>query len=144
MTIRKSILMMSNTGTEWSRFCDPIQGNAFYGYTDAVTTVSVTMQNMVGGFGIQATLSLKPCPEDWFWITLNPNGNNTYPYLTYPRDPLYPTGANGGDTGTDAFTFMGNFVYLRAVMTRVYIQPPVTPQWSTWIWGQIDNVKISL
>lgn len=147
MTVRKSILMMSNTGTEWNHIGEPIPGNAYYGYTDGVSTVSVTFQNLVGGFGIQGTLAIKPQPEDWFWIKLNPYGNNSYPYLTYPRNPLYPTGSNGGDTGCEAFTFVGNFVYLRTVMTRDYIQPPSTGvalAWSTWIYGQIDSAKLSL
>jgi len=147
MAIRKSVLMMSNTGTEWNHIGKPIPGNAYYGYTDGVHTVQVILQNFVGGFGIQATLALDPQPEDWFWVKLNPDGDNNYPYLTYPRQPLYPTGANGGDTGSEAFTFIGNFVYIRTVMTRDYIQPPSalgTLSWTSWIWGQVDRAMLSL
>lgn len=145
--IRKSILMSGNTGTEWSHIGKPIPANAYLGYTDGVATVQVVVQNFVGGFGIQGTLSLNPQPEDWFWIKLNNNGDNTYPYITYPRDPLVPTGQNGGDTGSEAFTFVGNFVYLRTVMTREYILPPesgIPTAWSTWIWGQVDKTMLSL
>ena len=156
MSLRKSVLMATNTGTEWNHVGPPIQADSFYGYTDGIHTVQVIYQNFVGGLGIQGTLSLHPQPEDWFWIKLNPTGDNAYPYLTYPRHPLYPTGSNGGDTGTEAFTFMGNFVYLRFVMTRDYIQPPpglgnpafptgMNPYpWTNWIWGQCDKVMLSL
>ena len=145
MAIRKSILMMTNTGTNWNLIGEPIKGNAYYGYTNGLATVQVIYQNLVGGFGLQGTLALDPKPEDWFWIKLNPNGEINTPYIPYPIDPYAPTGQNGGDTGSMAATFIGNFVFLRAVLSRDYIQPPITnPQWQTWQWGQIDSVWLSL
>ncbi len=145
MAIRKSVLMMSNTNTQWNVIGEPVRADAYYGYTDGLHTVQVVYQNLVGGFGIQATLALDPKPEDWFWIKLNPTGSLTAPFLTFPIDPLAPSGANGGDTGSMALTFIGNFVFLRAVVTRDYIQPPVlNPQWETWQWGAVDKVLLSL
>lgn len=147
MAIRKSVMMLSNTGTNWNKIGEPIKGDAYYGYTDAIHTIQVIYQNFVGGFGIQATLALKPEPNDWFWIKINPQGDTNSPYMTFPIDPLAPTGANGGDTGSIATTFIGNFVFLRAVLTRDYIQPAPSPaqlQWNTWQWGQIDSVLLSL
>ena len=139
--------MLSNTGTAWNKIGEPIRGNAYYGYDDGICTVQVIYANLVGGFGIQATLALKPEPEDWFWIKINPMGDFNSPFMTYPIEPLAPTGANGGDTGSMAFTFVGNFVYLRAVLTREYLQPTMMPsqaQWQTWVWGSIDKVLLSL
>jgi len=145
MAIRKSILMMTNTGTNWNLVGEPIRADAYYGYTDGVHTVQTIYQNFVGGFGIQATLSLAPAEEDWFWIKLNPNGDVNSPFIPFPVDPLSPTGSNGGDTGSMAITFLGNFVYLRAVLTRDYLQPtPINPIWSSWQWGQLDKVLVSL
>lgn len=147
MTIRKSVLMMTNTGTKWNVIGEPIRADAYYGYTDGIHTVQVIYQNFVGGFGIQGTLALDPKPEDWFWIKLDPTGSISTPFVEYPIDPYAPTGQNGGDTGSMAFTFIGNFVFLRAVLNRDYIQPPMTPsqaQWQTWQWGQVDKVLLSL
>jgi len=145
MAIRKSVLMMTNTNTNWNVIGEPIRADAYYGYTDGLHTVQVIYQNFVGGFGIQATLALKPEPEDWFWIKLNPTGDVNSPFIVFPLNILDPTGANGGDTGSMAMTFVGNFVYLRAVVSRDYIQPPpVNPAWDTWQWGQIDKVLLSL
>lgn len=145
MAIRKSVLVMTNTGTEWNVISDPIKGNAYYGYSDGIHTVQIIYQNLVGGVGIQGTLSVDPAPEDWFWIKINPAGDINTPYIQFPIDPFAPTGANGGDTGSVAMTFIGNFVYLRAVLLRDYIQPaPVNPQWNTWTWGQIDKMLLSL
>ena len=99
----------------------------------------------MGGFGLQGTLALDPQPEDWFYIKLNPWGDINTPFITYPIDPFAPTGANGGDTGSMATTFIGNFVYLRAVLTRDYIQPvSVNTAWQNWQWGSIDSVLLSL
>jgi hypothetical protein len=153
MSLRKSVRMMTNTGTNWNVVGEPVRGDAWYGYTDSIHTVQVVYQNLVGGFGLQGTLALDPKPEDWFWIKLNPIGDNQFNYLPYPRNPIAPTGDNGGDTGSEAFTFMGNFVFLRAVLDRSYVvasiggvMPPGTQptQWSTWQWGQIDKVMLSL
>ena len=146
MTVRKSILMMSNTGTQWNCVSDPVRGAAYYGYGKGIHTVQFIYQNFVGGFGLQATLSLDPRPEDWFWIKLNPFGNINTPYITFPYDQYAPTGQNGGDTGSQAVTFIGNFVYIRAVLTRDYM-PPLTSEkaiWNTWQYGQIDKVLLSM
>lgn len=145
MSLRKSILMMTTTGTKWNVIGDKVRADSYYGYTDGIQTVQIIYQNLVGGFGIQATLAMDPQPEDWFWIELNPTGDINTPFIVYPRNDLAPTGANGGDTGSMAFTFVGNFVYVRAVLTRGYIQPvPTDPVWNTWSYGQIDKVLLSL
>ena len=144
MSLRKSIQMMSNTGTNWNVIGDPVRADSYYGYTDGLQTVQVIYQNFVGGFGIQATLALEPEDEDWFWVKLTPSTTSAHPFIMYPLDDLAPTGANGGDTGSMAFTFTGNFVFTRAVMTRSYISPPPDPVWATWTYGQIDKVLISL
>jgi hypothetical protein len=145
MAIRKSVYMMTNTGTKWNVIGEPIRADAYYGYTDGIHTVQVIYQNFVGGFGIQGTLALDPKPEDWFWIRLNPNGDVNTPFIPFPIDNMAPTGANGGDTGSMATTFLGNFVYLRAVVSRDYIQPVnVDTVWQNWQWGQVDSVLMSL
>lgn len=137
--------MMTNTGAQWNVVGEPIRGNAYYGYTDGIHTVQVIYQNFIGGFGIQGTLVLDPKPEDWFWIKLNPNGDIYTPFITFPDEPTAPTGANGGDTGSLATTFLGNFTYLRAVVTRDYLQPVApNPVWNNWHYGQIDKVLMSL
>ena len=145
MAIRKSVYMLTNTGTKWNVVGEPIRADAYYGYTDGIHTVQVIFQNFVGGFGIQGTLALDPTPEDWFWIRLNPNGDVNTPFIPFPLEPLEPTGANGGDTGSLATTFIGNFVYLRAVVSRDYIQPvDINQLWQNWQWGQVDSVLMSL
>jgi len=39
MAIRKSVLMMTNTGTEWNVIGEKVRADAYYGYTDGIHTV---------------------------------------------------------------------------------------------------------
>lgn len=143
--IRKSIQLLSSTGTNWEITGNSIPGNSYYGYSAGIHTVQVIYQNFVGGFGIQGTLSLNPTDTDWFWIQLNSASNTGTPYITFPINILAPTGKNGGDTGSAAFTFVGNFVYLRAMLVRSYIGPaPTEPAWQNWVHGQIDTALLSM
>ena len=140
--------MLTNSGTNWEVVGDPVRANSYTGYTNGVHTVQFTFQNFIGGVGIQGTLAVNPGPEDWFWIQLNPAGNSEFPFLTYPLDQFSPTGTNGGDTGSVAATFLGNFVYLRAVVTREHMagQKPsdTNMTWVNWTWGQVDRVLLSV
>jgi hypothetical protein len=154
MSTRKSILMLTNTGNDFNKVGEPIKADSWFGYTDGLHTVQVTYQNFTGGFGIQGTLALEPQDEDWFWIHLiDARGNcSEFPFMTYPKDPLHPTGGQDqvmnlatGDSGTEAFTFVGNFTFLRAVLTRDYIEPTPMPQADgRYFLGQIDRVLLSL
>lgn len=156
MSTRKSIIMMSNTGNEFNVVGKKIKGDSFMGYSDGIHTVQFNFQNFTGGIGVQGTLALDPVEEDWFWIRMIDHTGNAvpHPFTVYPRDPLRPTGAPKqqssaltaiGDSGVDAYTFVGNFVYLRAMVTRDYIQPPppVQPD-GRWFMGQVDKVLISI
>lgn len=143
MSVRKSILMMTNTGTNWNLVGEPVRADAYYGYTDGIHTVQLIYQNFIGGFGLQGTLAINPQPEDWFWINIGCGCED--PFIKFPQNPYSPTGENGGDTGSYATTFIGNFVYLRAVISRDYISP-TSPgdNWQTWTYGQVDKVLLSL
>ena len=47
MTIRKSVLMMTSTGTKWNVFGDPVRADAYYGYTDGIHTIQVIYQKFL-------------------------------------------------------------------------------------------------
>jgi len=132
--------MLTNTGKQFNVTGENIRADAYYGYVDGLHSVQVVYQDFIGGFGLQGTLSLNPKEEDWFWIKITP-ADITEPFIKYPRNPTAPTGKNNGDTGTEAFSFIGNFTFLRAVVTRDYIFPPLDPEQS---YGQVDKVLLSL
>lgn len=106
------------------------------GYNNTVGnnhTVSINLDNFTGRIYIQGSLATDPNPDtDWFNI---PIGNGTV-YVQFPLDPALPTGYNpqlgypnlgaNGDTGIFAYSFSGNYVWVRAVVDRTYLTPPPT------------------
>jgi hypothetical protein len=143
--------MLSSSAKNLEVIGDKIRSDSYYGYTDGQHTVQFFYNNFIGGVGIQGTLSLDPTEKDWFWIRLNGIENfDLLPYLTFPKDPLNPTGFNGylavgGDTGSKICTFKGNFTFLRAVVTRNHVENVIeNPTDGTWMYGQIDRVLLCL
>ena len=141
---RKSILMMTNTGPTHNLTGDAIRADGYFGHTDGIHTVQVVVNNFTGSFGVQGTLAVDPVETDWFDINLNANWNvsSASPKVSYPVNPAAPTGQDGDDS-TNAFTFVGNFVYLRAVLDRSTIPEPEVNSPTTQL-GQIDRVLLSL
>ena len=135
---------MTNTGRNHNLVGEAKRADSYYGRTDGIHTVQVVVNNFTGSFGIQGTLATEPTESDWFDINLNANWNvsSATPYITYPVNPIAPTGQDG-DSGTRAFTFVGNFVYLRAILDRSTIVEP-SPLSQTTELGQIDKVLLSM
>ncbi len=141
---RKSILMMSNSGMNHNLTGDAIRADSYYGRTDGIHTVQVVYSNFTGDFGLQGTLTVEPTESDWFDINLNANRNvsSASPYVTFPQNVASPTGQTG-DTGTMAFTFVGNFTHLRAIVDRSTIPEP-NNLGGPYPYGMIDKVLLSM
>lgn len=136
METRKSILMMTNTSNNKNVIGDKIRTGSFYGRSNGVHTVSVTIFNFIGEFKLQATLSLNPTDEDWFDIQLLTKYNQDGPGVKFPLEPDV-----NGDTGTHAFTFVGQFTYVRAVMNREYLGDMTND--AIYSHGNIDRVMLA-
>lgn len=100
-----------------------VRGDGYYGYRDGNHTLSVTFANFRGRIQIEATLDIEPTEADWFpiWLT------NNAPYKQY----------NENKTGTEAFTFQGNFVLLRFKKMRSYLTDTLPA-------GDISKVMLSI
>lgn len=145
--MRKPIVMLSDTSQFWELTGPAVRADGWWGSTDGIHTVSVQFANFVGGFKVQGTLALEPAEADWFDIDLS-DINATYcgKEVRYPRIELSPTGTNGGDTGIEAFTFVGNFTHLRALVVRDFLgsEPTSNEQILDAQVGQIIKVLLSL
>ena len=91
-------------------------GDSYYGFTDGIHTDAIYPKNFLGSLELQATLAETPGADDWFNITLK-NGN---------------TASYSNASNVDAYTFTGNFLYLRA---------KITPQASNS--GSIDKILLN-
>jgi len=141
---RRSINMLDNTSNKFEVTGPAVRADSYFGYTDGLHTVSVHYSNFTGRLKLQGTLSMEPTEDDWFDIHLS--GGAEEPYVQYPKDPAKPTSStNGqsyiGDTGVDAFTFVGNFTHLRSKVEREYLgQVDIENQGL----GVVDKVLLSL
>lgn len=107
MTIQKSVVLMSNTAFMYDVIGEAFRADSWFGYTDGLHTVSVAYGNFHGNFHVQGSLSTDPNDESsWFEIDIN-STDNRIPYIEF-----------NGESGTNAFSFVGNFTFIRAVMTR--------------------------
>ena len=107
---RQSVLML---GTEQllDYTGDSVRGDGFYGFSDGIHTVQITVTDYIGRIYIQGTLASDPVEADWFNIKVNGNDD----YITYG------VGAGTGVTSTLAYTFQGNMLYLRAKVERSHL-----------------------
>jgi hypothetical protein len=107
-----------------NQLSDAVRGDGYYGYRDGYHTLSVVFQQFLGRIQIEATLELNPTENDWFpvWLT------GTTPYKQY-SDPK---------TGSEAFTFQGNFVLLRFRKMRSYLPSSYSSV------GDISKVMLSI
>lgn len=139
---RRSINLMSASGTDMNKLSDTVKGDSYYGYTDGLHTIQVIYNEFVGRFRIQATLSLEPTENDWFDIqqTLTTYGSVTDQAVAYNPMGYIQFNANDPADGSQAYTFQGNFAYIRTYMDREHVGDGETYDTS---YGQISRVILS-
>lgn len=102
MPARYSVEILGNTGSEMNKTGEKVKADSYYGYTDGIHTVSVNYTAFRGTLKLQGTLTLNPTEADWFTI----------------REITKPVSGTTGVTLSEAYTFTGNYVYLRVIMDR--------------------------
>lgn len=136
---KPSVLMLNDTGNDMEAVGDPVRADGYYSSPDGLHTITIHLENFVGRFYLEGTLETDPSENDWFYIQLSGGA----PYVQYPRDPRNPTGEDNGDTGVDAYTFVGNFVYLRASIDKNYVVPVPTTDSEKALLGSIVKVLLN-
>lgn len=139
---RRSMIMFDASGTDMNKYGTEIKGDAYYGYSDGYHTLQVTYAEFVGRFRIQCTLSLEPTSADWFDLVPDTTiyGSLTDQAVAYNPDGYIQFNANDPATGSAAYTFQGNFTYVRCYMDREHIGDGATYDSS---YGQISRVILS-
>jgi hypothetical protein len=133
-----SVTILTNQ-SELNYSSDPIKADGYYGQTDGVHTVSVSVVDFQGRIHLEGSLATDPTEDDWFPIYLT-SGNS---YREYPVTSV-PSGSNNlGDTTTEAWTFRANILWLRARVDRSAITPtPTTYDINTH--GSVNKILLNL
>jgi len=133
---KQSIEMLGDTEIELVVVGDKIRADGFFGQKDGLHSVAWSLEDFSGRIFIDASLETDPQENDWFSIFLD----GSKPYIEYPLIPALPSGRNG-DTTVDAFTFQGNFLWLRVRMDKSNIRPVATTDTEKSLLGSINRLK---
>ena len=132
---RRSVTILSATGTEMNKYSTVVKGDSYYGYTDGFHTIQVIYNQFVGRLRLQATLSLDPTASDWFDVV----PSNTIG-TSFNEAGFVQFNANDPAAGSEAYSFSGNFTFIRVYMDREHVGDGTTYDPS---YGQISRVILS-
>jgi len=132
---RRSVTILSATGTEMNKYSMEVKGDSYYGYTDGFHTIQVTYNQYVGRLRLQATLSLEPGVDDWFDIVPSDTLGTSF-----NEGGFVQFNANDPAQGSEAYSFSGNFTFIRVYMDREHVGDGATYDPS---YGQISRVILS-
>lgn len=106
------------------------------GTTNGLHTVAIKVQNFRGRIKIQASLLSNPTDNDWFSVLPNGDDYKEYPSLSYRSQYL-------GETSTYGFNFSSNVVWIRAIVDRDYLIPPLSSPMYISTFGLVDYILIN-
>ena len=132
---RRSIILLSATGTDMNKYSDEVKGDSYYGYTDGYHTVQVTYEQFVGRMRIQASLMLEPTSDDWFDIVPSETTGQRFNENGYIQ-----FNADDPASKSEAYSFKGNFAWIRLYMDREHVGDGSTYDNS---YGQVSRVVLS-
>lgn len=135
---KQSVVMLSDTFIELNVTGDKIRADAWFGLKDGLHTVTFHLEDFTGRIFVEATLESDPQDNDWFPVFLN----GAKSFMEYPLDSLAPTGI-AGDTFVDAYTFQGNFLYLRARIDRSFVVPVPTTDSEKSALGSVKKILLN-
>lgn len=75
---------------------EPVKGDGYYGRSDGLHSVQVTITDFTGTIDVQAVLAVNPKEEDWFTVYSQTNTN---------------------ETDSSIVSVVGNYVWLRGILT---------------------------
>ncbi len=133
---RRSVNILGSTGTTMNQTSNNVKGDSFYGYSDGWHTIQVIYNQFVGRFHVEATLATEPEDSDWSGIKPDvTNGTEISAGLSYVQ-----FNSNDPADGAEAYTFRGNFTYLRIRMDRAHVGDGETYDSS---YGSVSKVILS-
>ncbi|WNA15948.1 hypothetical protein XaC1_305 [Xanthomonas phage XaC1] len=135
---------VTNPDYQWNEKSVSLPAGGYYGSTTGLHTLSFTLRNFVGRISVQATLASIPTEEDWFNIQFGDKED----YVEITPEQIYDMYNSErviyayGSTGTFSKTVIGNFTYLRIVISRDYISTEPTDYQKQSV-GKLEEVLIN-
>ena len=139
---RRHANILEATGSSMNKYGIAVKADSYYGYTDGFHTIQVTYADFVGRLRIQASLSLEPTDSDYFDIMqdISTFGSITDNTVAWNPSGYIQFNANDPADGSQAYSFTGNFAWLRVYMDRTHIGDGETYDSS---YGQITQAILS-
>lgn len=139
---RRHANILEATGSTMNKVGTEVKADSYYGYVDGFHTIQVTYRQYVGRLRIQASLSLEPTENDWFDLQQD---ISTFGSITNQTVAWNPAGyiqfnANDPGDGSQAYSFSGNFAWLRVYVDRTHIGDGETYDPS---YGQVTQAILS-
>jgi hypothetical protein len=132
---RRSINMLSASGTDMNKYSTEVKGDSYYGYSDGLHSLQVIYEQFVGRLRIQATLAITPESTDWFDIVPTTTAGTEFNSGGYVQ-----FNSNDPANLAECYTFTGNFTHIRVYMDREHVGDGTTYDSS---YGQIRQVILS-
>ena len=131
--MRQSITLLADTQTQVEITGPAVKAAGYYGSGMNQHTIAIYANNFSGRVYIEGSLATNPQDDDWF----NFDFNGTSFYTEYAYNPSGEEG-DTGVTRVDSFTFVGSYVYLRAVVDRSYLPSSGSP-----IYGSLSQILLN-
>ncbi len=132
---RRSINMLSATGTTMNEYSTEVKGDSYYGYSDGLHSLQIIYNQFVGRVRIQATLAITPESTDWFDIVPTTTAGTEFNGAGYVQ-----FNSNNPADLAECYTFTGNFTWVRVYMDREHVGDGSTYDSS---YGSIRQVILS-
>ncbi len=125
---------------EYNYSGEAFRGDASFGSSDGLHTVSARVNKFVGRLYIEATLASQPSETDWFPVFLTSGAN----YYQFPESTLDPFVSEGATT-TVGFSFRVNAMFLRARVDRTYHgNYSADTAFTVSRWGGVEEVLLNV
>ena len=134
----ESVVLLPTTSGQVNIVGSKQKGAGYTNFLGGSHTISISISNFTGRVYIEASLADDPVEQDWFSVPIQ----DQLSYVQFPLDPNHPSGGSyiGGDTGTFAYSFVGNYVWIRARINRDYLNP--TPIDASTV-GSVDQILMN-
>lgn len=106
------------------------KGDGYYGRSDGLHTVQVSITGFIGQIEMQGTLEADPADEDWFTVELGTGNQSVDTTGLITAQNITAVNYTESTTNTKSYNFTGNYVWVRA---RI----------SNWTDGTVNTIKLN-